>query len=122
MAKPDTVELGAFAAGEIPPPFTHTFVDLNGLPIDISGFTVFQMNIEIFPDTPGLALGSNPLGFQGDGTDGKVIYYWTIDDMRTPGDYQAQAWVGEVGTPFRFASDLLKYTVYDGPGEAPDLV
>lgn len=115
---PTKVEIGAFAAGEIPPPITHTFTNLLGQPIDISPFTIRQMNIVGVPD-PGIVLGQNPVNFLTDGTDGTVVYQWHPNDMAVPGDYEAQIWVYLSTSPYRFASDLILYTVYDGPGEAP---
>jgi len=110
-------ELGAFAAGAIPPPYEHTFLDFDGLPVDISTFAVRQMNIEAVPPVTG-PLGGGSIGFTTDGTDGKVTYNWSATDMAEPGGYQAQMWVSN-GTTQKYESDLLLYVVYDGPGSAP---
>lgn len=112
------VEIGAFAAGEIPPPFQHTFTDLDGGPLDVSAFSVQRMNIESVPAATS-TLGAGVITMPGTGADGVVQYAWSADDMAVPGDYEAQLWVYEPGTPYRFASDLITYMVYDGPGEAP---
>lgn len=110
-------ELGAFAAGAIPPPFEHTFLDFDGLPVDISLFGTLAMNIEAVPSVTG-PLGGGDIAFTGDGTDGKVTYDWSTTDMLEPADYAAQLWVSN-GVDRKYESDLLTYRVYDGPGDAP---
>lgn len=114
--QPTKVLIGAFAQGEIPVPITHTFFDFNEEPIDISAFATRAMRIEGVPD-PGVSLGTNPVDFLTDGTDGKIVYQWTDEDMAHVGDFEAQMWVYD--GILRFASDLILYSVYDGPGEAP---
>ena len=110
-------ELGAFAAGAIPPPFEHTFLDFDGLPVDISSFGTLQMNSEAIPSVTGPLAGGS-IGFTTDGTDGKVTYNWSTTDMAEPADYEAQMWVYN-GATQRYESDLLTFKVYDGPGVAP---
>lgn len=115
MANPTRIELGAYAAGEIPPPVEVTFTDFDGAPIDLTGFGTRQMNIESIPPVPGPLGGNTPILVDGPG--GVVQYQWTATDMATPADYTAQLWVSD-GT-FKYASDLIIFTVYDGPGVAP---
>jgi len=112
---PTKQELGAFAAGAIPPPVEHTYTDFNGVPIDISSFSTRQMNIEAIPPVTGPLGGA--VAFTTDGTDGKVTYTWSATDMAQPSTYTAQMWVSN-GTN-KYESDLLLYAVYDGPGDAP---
>jgi len=110
-------ELGAFAAGAIPPPFEHTFLDFDGDAVDVSLFGTLAMNIEAIPTVTG-PLGGGTIAFTTDGTDGKVTYDWSATDMADPSDYEAQMWVSN-GTDQKYESDLLTYRVYDGPGSAP---
>jgi len=114
-------ELGAFAAGAIPPPFEHTFLDFDGVAVDVSGFATLSMNIEAIPAVSGL-LGTGSIGFTTDGTDGKVTYNWVAADMAEPSDYEAQMWASD-GIPGnatqKYESDLLTYRIYNGPGSAP---
>lgn len=116
MAQPTTSELGAFAAGEVPPPLVITFLDFNKNPVNLTGFTNLQMNIE-----EELGLGAGTLGSGTvtltDATNGVFEYTWVRADMITVGEYTAQGWVDNA-TNF-FASDLYTYTVYDGPEEPP---
>jgi hypothetical protein len=116
MATPTKIDLGAFAAGEIPPRLTHTYYDFTGVIVDISTFATRAMNIEAVPAVTG-PLGTGTVDFVTDGTDGAVEYIWTTTDMAEPGSYSAQIWVSN-GTN-RYASDLILFTVYDGPGDAP---
>jgi hypothetical protein len=110
-------ELGAFAAGAIPPPFEHTFKDFTGAVVDISSFATLQMNIAAIPSVTG-PLGGGSIAFTTDGTDGKVTYFWSATDMAEASDYEAQMWVSN-GSTQKYESDLLTYRVYDGPGSAP---
>lgn len=112
----EKINIGFFAAGEIPPPVSHTFTDFDGAAVDISSFSTRQMNIEAIPAVTG-PLGTNAVTFVTDGTDGKVTYAWSATDMAEPGSYSAQIWVSN-GTN-RYASDLIIFVVYDGPGDAP---
>lgn len=120
MATPTTKDLGAFAAGAIPPPFEHEYLDFDEVVVDISTFPVRQMNIEAVPAVTG-PLGAGAIGFTTDGTDGKVTYNWSATDLAEPGSYTAQMWVADdaVTPTQRYESDLLLITVYDGPGDAP---
>ena len=116
MATPTITELGAFAAGEVPPALQITFTDFDGLAVNLTGFANLQCNVE-----EELAANQNPLGTGSivltDGPTGIVTYTWVRDDMLDVGEYQLQAWIDN-GVLY-FASDLYKYTVYDGPGSPP---
>ena len=116
MATPVKIDLGAFAAGEIPPVLSHTFRDFDGNVIDISTFSVKSMNIEAIPTVTG-PLGTGVVDFASGGVDGVLTYIWVADDMAEPSGYTAQLWVSNGVNAY--ASDLILYTVYDGPGTAP---
>ncbi len=116
MTQPATSDLGAFAAGEVPPPLVVTYLDFNEDPVNLVGFTNLQVNID-----EELGSNQNPLGLGSvvltDAANGVLEYTWVRDDMFDIGEYTAQAWVNN-GSQF-YASDLYTYTVYDGPGEPP---
>jgi hypothetical protein len=116
VATPKKVDLGAFAAGEVPPPLEITFRDFEEAVVDLTGFTSLQMNID-----EELGSNNNPLGTgviaMTDAPNGLVTYGWVRDDMFDPGEYTSQAWVDN-GVNF-FASDLYIYSIYDGPGSPP---
>jgi hypothetical protein len=113
---PTEVELGAFAAGAVPPDLEITFTDFDNVAVDLTGFSNVQCNIE-----EDIGANQNPLGTGGivisDIPGGKVTYSWVRNDMIDPGDYTLQAWVNN-GTKY-YESDLYLYTVYDGPEEPP---
>lgn len=114
MASPPKIKLGAFAAGEIPRPLVHQFVDYDGTPIDLTGGMDAAFNVESIPSVLG-PLGGSATIF--DPTGGRVRYDWSDDDLETPADYTGQFWVRVGG--HLYASDPILYTVYDGPGDAP---
>lgn len=115
MADPTVVDLGAFAAGEVPPPLQITFLDFDGVAVPLGGFSNLQMNIEEEIDKA-LPLGGGTIVVT-DAPNGVVEYTWVKNDMLVVGQYTAQAWVDD--TINYFASDLYTYTVYDGPGTPP---
>ena len=110
-------ELGTFAAGEVPPVLQVTFVDntTDQNPINLTGFDP-HIEIEAFPDVDD-ALGQGTINIT-DATNGIVQYQWHEDDMQGVADYTVLVWVDDGGTQ-RYASDELKYTVFDGPGPTP---
>ncbi len=116
MTQPATADLGAFAAGEVPPPLEITFLDFNKNPVNLTGFAFLQMNVQ-----EELGSEASPLGLGGvvltDPAGGVFEYTWVRADMFTVGEYTAQGWVNN-GTQF-YASDLYTYTVYDGPEDPP---
>lgn len=116
MAEPTTSELGAFAAGEVPPPLVITYLDFNNNPVNLTGFTNLQMNIEEELGTAAGTLGAGAIALT-DAPNGVLEYTWVRADMIEIGEYTAQAWVDN-GTNY-YASDLYTYTVYDGPEDPP---
>ena len=110
------ISLGAFAAGEIPGPIVHTFLDKNGTAIDIDGWTVLGFYVE---GPEGDVDMGNPTIT--DGPNGVVTYEWQADDLQVPGDYSGLLWVqNTVSNPsLRLASDRFVWTVEDGPGPTP---
>jgi hypothetical protein len=111
--KPESLFLGVFAAGEIPFKFIHTFRDSNGDAINITGWTP-----NITYTGPGaLVYGTGVLALDGDPTTGRVHYTWDEDDFQDVGAYEVLLWVEDGAN--RLASFLVKYEVYDGPGDTP---
>ena len=113
MANPKKINLGVFAAGELPYPVAHRFVS-NEIPVDLTTFTPF-VNIEGPDET--VAVGQGTI-LVTDAADGIVTYTWVEDDFQGVGKYRMLIWV-ENGTN-RFASDLIVYECYDGPGPTPE--
>ena len=116
MSQPTTSDLGAFAAGEVPPPLVVSFLDFDKNPVNLTGFSNLQMNIEEELDQGAGTLGAGGVLLT-DPTGGVLEYTWVRADMTIVGEYTAQAWVND-GVQF-YASDLYTYTVYDGPEDPP---
>jgi hypothetical protein len=116
MTQPAVSELGAFAAGEVPPPLEITFNNFDDDPVDLTGFINLQMNIEEELGTGAGDIGKGTVQLT-DAPAGKFEYTWKRADMLLVGEYTAQGWVDN-GTNY-YASDLYTYTVYDGPEEPP---
>lgn len=113
MANPKKLNLGVFAAGELPFPVAHQFL-VSDEPIDLTAFTAF-VNIEGPDETVTLGQGTVSID---DAANGLVSYTWTEEDFRGVGKYRMLIWVESVAN--RFASDLIVYEVYDGPGPTPE--
>lgn len=112
MASPKKINLGVFAAGEIPYPIEHTF-KVNGVAIDLTVWSAFVV-IE-GPNETGTYGAGQVLTDEAD--EGKITYVVAEADMQDTGKYRMLIWV-EDGVN-RFASDLILFEVYDGPGPTP---
>ena len=109
-------KLGTFAAGEIPPPLIVNFIDLDGLPVPLTGWNAF-VEIEALPAVSG-TLGSGSVNIT-DEPNGEVTYTWAPADMAEPSGYTMLLWVENSGDTQRYATDLIIYSVHDGPGATP---
>ena len=99
------------------PALEHQFLEDDEVtPVDLTGFTTAVCRIQGIPPVAGQG-GTCQVP---DPTDGKTIYSWSALDMSAAGDFEAQIWVKLPGSPSKnIPSDLILYTVYDGPGVAP---
>ncbi len=114
MANPKKINLGVFAAGEIPFSLVHQYKDNDKNPIDMSsGWTVF---VEIEGPEEDGAYGTGTVAFS-DASTGRVKYDWDTADFLDFGKYRMLFWTTD-GTN-RLASDLVVWEVYDGPGATP---
>ena len=113
MASPKKHNLGVFAAGEIPFPIDHRFTAL-AVPIPLTGFTAF---VYIEGPEGDVVLGQGIVTIT-DAPNGLVRYVWDEDDMQLAGKYRMLIWVDDPDN--RFASDLIVWEVYDGPGPTPE--
>lgn len=109
-------KLGTFAAGAIPPPLKVYFVDLDGVAVPLTGWNAF-VEIEAVPDVIG-PLGAGSVNVT-DEAGGEVTYTWAYEDMKEPSSYSMLVWVENAGDTQRYETDLLIYSVYDGPGATP---
>jgi len=116
--KPKKINLGVYAAGEIPASLVHVFKDNEKNPIPITGWTLKGFRITGPDGAATLGAGSYSIT---DGDNGAVTYVWISDDMQTIGTYSGVMWVQNAPTDptIRLASDLFVWDVYDAPGETP---
>lgn len=100
-----TVEIGPYVVGEIPPPLEYTFLDANGVAINLTGFAVrFQRALVDGGFTGAVTLN----GALSDAVNGKVTYTWTAADFPSPGRYGGMFFVGNGVN--RYASWLITWT------------
>lgn len=117
MASPKKINLGVYAAGEIPASLVHVFKDSDKAPIPITGWTLKGFRIT-GPD--GATVGTGTYSFN-DAPNGSVTYEWVSDDMQSIGKYQGVMWIQNASSSptIRLASDLFVWEVYDAPGLTP---
>jgi hypothetical protein len=103
-----TVELGSFVVGEVPPPLDYQFLDADGVPINLTGFTTatFQW--------AELIQGQfvNPVTATATVTDaltGTVTHTWTGVEFDAPGEHAALFYVND-GT-VQYASIMITWHV-----------
>lgn len=100
-----TLEIGPYVVGEIPPPLEYTFLDFNGVVINLTGYTVRFQRAEILGAfTNAVTVNANLT----DPVNGRVTYTWTAADFSSPGRYGGMFFVGN-GTN-RYASWLITWT------------
>jgi hypothetical protein len=123
IKKPRKIDLGVFMAGEIPFPQPHIFKqkqeDGSKAAIDISSYTLLRVDVTVPDGATGVGAGGYALTT--DGTDGSVTYTFVSADMQTAGQYELIMWIQNAPTDptVRLSSDLIVWTVHDGPGDTP---
>jgi hypothetical protein len=115
MSRP-SVELGSFVIGELPLPLDYQFLDADGVPIDLTGFSVvlFQWGTYVrgqFVDPV------SETAIVGDAPTGVVTYAWDGDEFLTTGPHAGQFWVNDGTT--QYASLLITWQVCASVGAAP---
>jgi BppU N-terminal domain len=115
MTDPATVSVqaGPYVVGEKPPPLQYTFLDSNGVPIDLSGYTAkFVVHEQFGPATTFNASVTDP-------SNGVVQYTWTAAEFPTSGSYFSEFWTGNGSV--RYASILIKFDVRTAVGPVPSV-
>lgn len=103
-----SVDLGSFVVGEVPPPLEYQFLDADGAPINLTGFTVVTFQWSEYVQGQFV----NPVVASGTVTDavaGKVTYVWTGAEHAAPGAHAALFFVNN-GT-VQYASVLVTWQV-----------
>ena len=107
-----TQSLGQFTQGEKPAPLVYQFLDDNGVPINLTGYTVkFQWRQQF----DGAATTLN--GSLADAVNGKVQVTWTGLEFANTGSFEGQFWAGNMTN--LFASDVITWSVRRSVGPVP---
>lgn len=103
-----SVELGSFVVGEVPPPLEYQFLDADGAPINLTGFTVvtFQWS-EVVQGQ--FTMPVVDVGSVSDAVNGKVTYVWDGDEFNSPGEHAAIFYVNDGTT--QYASLMIVWQV-----------
>jgi hypothetical protein len=112
--KSQTLKGSPFPAGEIPVSYEHTYKKADGSVIDLTGHSP---EIKIDGPDEDVDYAQGLLQIDGDPTTGQVYYTWTGGEFIDVGKYEMIVWVGNGLN--RYGSDLVKWEVYDAPGELP---
>lgn len=85
----ETTTLGPYVAGEIPEPWEHDFIDINGAAIDITGFAV-RVTYRLGRSAQVVRTGAltTPAA-------GKAAYQWIAADVATAGLMRGEMTVGD---------------------------
>lgn len=105
------VDMGNFAAGEIPAPLAYTFLDGNSNTItelDEGGGATIRLDVSKDGGVAAAATGAVSLA------SGVATYLFVAADMQDPGHYEAQFWASK-GQQI-YASYVIRWYVYDGVG------
>lgn len=113
-SKSPSVAIGPFVVGERPLPLQYQFLDGDGNPLDLSGYTAKWLWRELY----GAATTRNSTII--DAADGQVQYSWLGDEFPTPGDYIGEFWVGDASSA-KFASLLVRWVVRAAVGPVPSI-
>lgn len=113
MSESDVTELGPYTAGEIPEPWVHVFADNDGVPINLTGYTVRL--------TTRLNSGAQTVrnGTLVDGPAGEAGYTWVEGDTDDPGVLEGELVVGN-GT-YRYARSWRMILNAPLGGTIPDI-
>lgn len=107
----ETIDLGHYLKGEVPPDITLTFRDPANQPIDLTTFTIARF---LFKRTDGV-LQDKPATILNQSTNkGQVRYTWASTDMATVGRYSAEFWV--TNEDKKFASQQMIFQVGESLG------
>lgn len=112
-----TVEIGPYVVGEIPPPLEYTFLDSNGVVINLTGYAVRFQRAEIVAGN--YVEATTVPATLADAVNGKVLYPWTAADFAHPGRYGGMFFVGN-GTN-RYASWLITWTTCASVDTPPNI-
>ena len=108
------VDLGDLVVGEKPAPVQYQFLDSNGAPIDLTGYTV-----KIIVRERDASVGNQFNGVLANAAAGIAQYTFTGAEYPTPGHYMAEFWAGNLTQ--RFASYIITFRVRASLGPVPNI-
>jgi hypothetical protein len=108
----DRITIGPYVVGEKPAPLEYTFLDSDGVPIDLSGYTAKFIVRPVDSDISVTynATVTTPAA-------GEVTYTWDGTEFAEQGPHWSEFWVGN--STNRFASLRLEYSVRASVGPVP---
>lgn len=103
-----SVYLGSYVVGEVPPPLEYQFLDADGVPINLTGFTVVRFQWSEYVQGQFISpVVEN--GTVSDAALGLVTYVWDGDEFASPGEHAGMFFVNN-GT-VQYASILITWQV-----------
>lgn len=115
MASNDLV-IGPYVVGEKPSPLEYQFLDADGIPLNLTGYTA---KFVYRPTDDPQSAGVEASAVITDPAQGQVTYTWTGIELTSPGPHWAQFWVGN--TTQRYASLRLTFRVQAAVGSVPSV-
>lgn len=106
--------IGPYVMGEKPPPLEYTYLDCNGVRIDLTGYSVL-LRVQRTDSTSYLELSA----LLSDGPNGVVAHAWTGSEFLTPGPHWLEFWAGNGVN--RYASTRLRAEVRTPVGPVPSV-
>lgn len=116
MTHRPTIELGSFVVGEVPLPLDYQFLDSDGLPINLTGFTLAAFTWGSFIQGQFIDPTSE-LALVTDAVNGIVTYEWTGVEFAATGEHAGMFWVNDGTT--QFGSILITWQVCQAVGTPP---
>lgn len=108
-----SIVIGPFIVGEKPAPLEYQFLDANGAPLDLTGYTAKFVYREV--DTVGTTQNASVT----DAAAGEVTYIWQGIEFPTSGRYTGYIWVGNGIN--RFASDTIEWRARTSGAPVPSV-
>jgi hypothetical protein len=109
-----TTELGPYVAGEVAEEWRHTFTDIDGTAIPITGYSV-RVSYKLSGGTQVVRTGTLV-----DAANGVVGYQWVEADMATAGVMRGELTVGN-GTTARYVEPFVALLRSPRGGAIPDI-
>lgn len=100
------LDLGVYAQGEIPLPFTHIYKNSRGQRVDLTDWTSLGFK------TVGTVLTG--VVTISDATSGEVTYTWVENDTALTGSFMGRIWVESEDASVRLSSWPIRWRVEEG--------